>query len=158
MKYSKAYFESIAVVVMLAELPAGRSLKSKEISDAMEVSHSYLQKIANKLNKAGIIESTASKNGGFAMKANIHSLSLYDLFVAIEGDEPFGTGYNREEIEKMFITSKNIELSISKTSQMLITAEEAMKNSLKEQRVAEIIPRDEEGNLLEIDWQTLIGK
>lgn len=61
MNLSNTFVQAIAILVMLAELPDGSYLKASEINQRMDVSHSYLQKIAKKLNNACIIRSEASK-------------------------------------------------------------------------------------------------
>ena len=63
LKLSSSYVQAIGILVMLAELPENESLKASEISKRMNVSHTYLQKIASKLKHADLIESYASKQG-----------------------------------------------------------------------------------------------
>ncbi|WP_413628235.1 Rrf2 family transcriptional regulator [Fructilactobacillus vespulae] len=156
MKYSKSFLESIAITIMLAELPADKYLKSKEISQAMGVSHSYLKKIANKLNRAEIIKSSASKNGGYTINKDINEINLYDIFVAVEGEQSFTDAYPGDEIQDMFISKTNIEKGINVTNEVLLEAENSLKNTLKQCRLTKIIPQNDQGEAMKIDWAKII--
>ncbi|MGY3766120.1 RrF2 family transcriptional regulator [Vagococcus vulneris] len=153
MKFSNAFIQSIAIVVMLAELPKDIQLKSYEISSKMGVSHSYLQKIAKKLKDANIIDSEASKNGGYSLSKAPNEISFLDLFVAIETNDSFVKKGNYEIIHNMF-DSKELILEYGELSRSILQkAEINFKNTLSHHLISEVIPKDKNGNYLKINWK-----
>lgn len=158
LKLSNSFIQSIAVLVMLAELPKGLYLKSSEISQRMGVSHTYLQKIAKKLKDAGIIQSEASKTGGYSLNKAAKNISFYDVFRAVETQDSFLSNVNTEVIHTMFLSEELINQSGDLTEQILKEAEASYLMVLKNHWIEEIVPKDSEGNLLEINWRLFFDK
>jgi len=66
----------------------GKKFKSlREFSNKSEISFWFLQKIARKLNLAGIIEAEQGVNGGYKLKVPVKSLNLYKIFEVMEGKQ-----------------------------------------------------------------------
>ncbi|MFA5062013.1 MAG: Rrf2 family transcriptional regulator [Patescibacteria group bacterium] len=66
----------------------GKKFKSlKDFSKESEISFWFLQKIARKLNLAGIIAAEQGVNGGYAMKVPLKGLTLYRIFEIMEGKQ-----------------------------------------------------------------------
>ncbi|WP_261805709.1 RrF2 family transcriptional regulator [Lapidilactobacillus luobeiensis] len=84
MKIKRSVEQGIYVLLMLALQQDHRPLKSSVISQRLEVSDSYLKKILRKLVVADLIVSSASKDGGFALKRSIATISLLDVCEAID--------------------------------------------------------------------------
>lgn len=61
-------------------------VKSYVISKALDVSDSYLKKILRKLVIAGLIYSSASKDGGFSLAKSIRSITVLDVYRALDTD------------------------------------------------------------------------
>lgn len=61
-------------------------LTAKEICHIESIPYSYSYKILSKLEKNAIIISTRGIYGGYSLPHNIDSISLYDVYFAIEGD------------------------------------------------------------------------
>ncbi|MBP1999654.1 Rrf2 family protein [Paenibacillus shirakamiensis] len=158
MKLSNAYIQSIAIVVMLAELPEGVNLKSIELSNRMKVSHTYLQKIAKKLKDAEIITSEASKNGGYSLNKSVKEISFYDLFVVIESQDSFLEQVNYDVIYTMFHSETLVAQYGELAKQIFLEAENSFKNSLKNHFISEVVPLDKNGNFLEINWKKLLNE
>jgi len=57
----------------------------REFSEKSGISFWFLQKIARKLNLAGIIEAEQGVKGGYRMHAPAKSLNLYKVFETMEG-------------------------------------------------------------------------
>lgn len=138
---------------MLAELPKDLYLKSSEISQRMGVSHTYLQKIAKKLKDAGIIQSEATKNGGYSLNKAAQEISFYEVFRAVETQDSFLKNVNTEVIHTMFLSEELVNQSRELTEQILREAEASYLTVLKNHWIDEIVPKDSEGNLLEINWR-----
>lgn len=158
MNLSSSYVQAIGILVMLAELPANESLKASEISQRMNVSHSYLQKIASKLKHAELIESFASKQGGYQLKKPKEKISFLDIFLAIEGEKSFLANVNLEPIESMFLDQELIKEKSEAVKNIHLEAQELYKQQLQSHVLTEIIPKDQTGNYLEIDWKKFIHK
>lgn len=158
MNLSSSYVQAIGILVMLAELPDNESLKASEISQRMQVSHSYLQKIASKLKHAELIESYASKQGGYQLKKPKEEINFLDIFLAIEGENSFLANVNLKPIESMFLNQQLIKEKSEAVKNIHLEAEELYKKQLRSHVLSEIIPTDSAGNYLEIDWQQFINK
>lgn len=141
---------------MLAELPENETLKSIEISQRMNVSHSYLQKIAAKLRKKELIEAQASKQGGYKLKKELEAITFLDIFEAIEGEQQFLHDINLEPIQAMFINQQLVEEKSINVIQIHSEAEQAYRKQLKQHYLVEILPKDGNGNYLQIDWKSII--
>ncbi|MFC6260559.1 Rrf2 family transcriptional regulator [Levilactobacillus fujinensis] len=84
MKISKSIEQGIYVILMMAVQTAHAPLKSQLLSQRLEVSDSYLKKILRKLVTAGLIESVASKDGGFIIHKSVADITLYDVCAALD--------------------------------------------------------------------------
>ena len=87
MKLSKHLEEDVYVLLILATQKDQQALKSKTLSKLLEVSDSSLKKVLRQLVVNNLIESTASKDGGFKLKKRINEISLKDVMAAVEGEE-----------------------------------------------------------------------
>lgn len=87
MKLSKHLEEAVYVLLILATQKDQQALKSKTLSNLLEVSDSSLKKVLRQLVVNNLIESTASKDGGFKLKKRINEISLKDVMAAVEGEE-----------------------------------------------------------------------
>ncbi len=152
MKLSNSFIQSVAILVMLAELPEKSYLKSSEISQRMGVSHTYLQKIAKKLNNAGIIQSEASKTGGYSLNKSVRDITFYDVFKAVENSDSFLKNVKTDVIHTMFLSDKLVDKYGNLTLDILKEAENSYLSVLKEHSIEEIVPKNSKGELLIIDW------
>jgi Rrf2 family protein len=57
----------------------------REISEKLRISHTLLAKILQQLAKKDIIQSVQGPRGGYVMKGDASTVSLKDIFEAIEG-------------------------------------------------------------------------
>lgn len=153
LKLSNAFIQAIAVLVMLAELPDDSYLKASEISQRMGVSHTYLQKIAKKLNNGGIIRSEASKKGGYSLNKEARDISFYDVFRAVETKNSFLENIKTNIFHSMFLSNELVHQYGNLTVDILSEAEEKYLDVLKKHSIEEIVPKDMDGKLLEIDWR-----
>lgn len=157
MKLSKAFFQTVGIVVMLAQLPEDETLKSQEMSARMQVSHSYLLKIAKKLKDAGVIASSASKNGGYSLAKKPEEISFLALFDAVESGEDFHENFDVEIAQGIFITPTLIEEKSNRLIDLLNEAEQAYRERLANHKLSDILPSDADGKLIQIDWQAILA-
>ena len=59
------------------------------ISEELDISFPFLTKIFQKLNDAGLLDSRRGPNGGVALTLPAEEITLYEIVVAIDGDDLF---------------------------------------------------------------------
>ncbi|MFC6171837.1 RrF2 family transcriptional regulator [Loigolactobacillus jiayinensis] len=102
MKFKIGVEQAIYVVVILARQIDHQPLKSKLLSQILQVSDSYLHKITHQLAVAGIITTAASKTGGLTLARPTTDITLLDVFQAIEGAATFASWNNlRDNVLKL---------------------------------------------------------
>ncbi|WP_404825358.1 Rrf2 family transcriptional regulator [Companilactobacillus keshanensis] len=72
---------------MLALQKGHTPIKSQVLSTRLEVSDSYLKKILRKLVVAELVNSSASKDGGFTLGCDITAVSLLDVCTAVDATD-----------------------------------------------------------------------
>ena len=84
MKINKSVEQGIYVILILALQKNHEPVKSRVMSGVLQVSDSYLKKILRKLVIAGLIDSTASKDGGFTLAKPIRTITALDVYQALD--------------------------------------------------------------------------
>lgn len=127
---SKSCEYGLRAMLYLASLNQPGYVSINTISDELDISFPFLTKIFQKLNDAGLLNSRRGPKGGVALIKEAHEVSLYEIVVAIDGDELFeecvlglpGCGQakpcplheqwadERERVEKMFRRSTLADL------------------------------------------------
>ncbi|WP_456393958.1 RrF2 family transcriptional regulator [Nitratifractor sp.] len=67
---------------------ADRPLGSEHLAKELCIPKSFLAKILHNLAKQGILESHRGAQGGFTIKSDLGSISIYDIILAAEGKTP----------------------------------------------------------------------
>jgi len=57
-----------------------------DIADAIDITYPFFIKIANRLKKQGLLSSVQGRNGGYMLGKLAHEISLYDVFMCVEGE------------------------------------------------------------------------
>ena len=76
---------ALRVLIDLAEHPSSGSIPLKEIADRQKISEKYLESIVKDLVKAGIIEGTRGKGGGYRLNSSPDRINVYDVISLMEG-------------------------------------------------------------------------
>lgn len=87
MKINKSVEQAVFVTLMLALQKDHTPVKSAVLSKKLGVSDSYLKKILRQLVVAGLVKSSASKDGGYQLERSIETITLYDLYEAVESKQ-----------------------------------------------------------------------
>jgi len=58
---------------------------SVHIAEAIDISYPFFIKIANQLKKGDLLHSVQGRNGGYKLGKCAYEISLYDVFVCVEG-------------------------------------------------------------------------
>lgn len=142
MQLSKGFEQGIYVVLILQIKGQGKALKSSFLSKELEVSDSSLKKILRKLVVAKIIKSVASKDGGFELARPINKISLVDLLLAVEGNDPIKFK-NTHLSRKIFADNAHTNRSEEKVETVLKQAEIAYEDGLKQLTLDQLLETKE---------------
>ena len=69
--------------------PAREYISIRTISDELGIGFSFLTKVFQQLNDAGLLTSKRGPGGGIALTRPTDAITLYEIVVAIDGDELF---------------------------------------------------------------------
>ena len=69
--------------------PAQEYISIQTISDNLGIGFSFLTKVFQQLNEAGLLTSKRGPGGGVALTRSPDAISLYEIVVAIDGDDLF---------------------------------------------------------------------
>ena len=79
---------SLHCCTVLGSLPPGVALPGARLAEFHDVPPAYLTKQLQALGSAGIVESVPGRRGGYRLAKAPSDISLLDVVLAIEGDEP----------------------------------------------------------------------
>ena len=91
MKMKTGVEQSVYAVLLLNMLPDGAVLHSEEISRQIGASPTYFQKLLRKMGSADLITSVPGTKGGFKLMQPPEDIRVYDIYVAIEGQQSLYT-------------------------------------------------------------------
>jgi len=69
--------------------PAHAYVSLQTVSDELGIGLSYLTKVCQQLNEAGLLTSKRGRGGGIALTRSPDTIPLYDIVVAIDEDDLF---------------------------------------------------------------------
>jgi Rrf2 family protein len=85
--------KAVYAVLILSLLPEKTSISSESLGQRMDVSLTYLQKLLRKLVQANLIHSVPGANGGFVLLKHPEEISVFDIYLAIEGGQSMYTSH-----------------------------------------------------------------
>jgi len=88
MKIGEGVEWGIHCCTILALLPPDKALPAARLAEYHEVPAAYLAKHLQALSRAGIVESVAGPKGGYRLAKPAAEISILDVVVAIDGNEP----------------------------------------------------------------------
>ncbi|MGG4446532.1 Rrf2 family transcriptional regulator [Brevibacillus sp. HB1.2] len=125
--------QAVYALLVLTRLPRQAMLSGEALSQQLHVSPTYLQKLMRRLVQAGIVLSVPGAKGGFRLQASPEDITIYDVFMAIEGVKSLyrSTGI----LEGMLQLNEN---STCLLSDVMDEAEDAWQTVLKRQTIASL--------------------
>lgn len=136
MAYSTAFSQAITILLLIHEkMEALRFefVSAKVIAECLRTPVPTVVKILKSLNAAGITATKEGAKGGVLLAKPLAEITLLDVFMAIEHKMPlFKTQLD------FFIENPQIVGVRSKVMDCLQNAEKAMKESLKNQTLADL--------------------
>ncbi len=85
LKISEAASLALHVAVILAANP-DKLIPTKEFASMLEASEAHLSKVLQRLDRAGIVNSTRGPKGGFKLDKPGDEITLLDVYEAIDGE------------------------------------------------------------------------
>lgn len=137
MKINSSFEQGIFVVVILALEEEHAPVKSRVMSEILQVSDSYLKKILMKLSKSGLVSSCASKHGGYQLTMKADEISLKDIFVALELNE--GTFESSHYAQTIFSNKAHVIESEKKIETAIAHGLNGFYESLDKLKVSDIL-------------------
>lgn len=137
MSYSLAFSQSIIAVLYVADkVQQGiyDFVPTQELSDSLNIAKPSAVKILQNLNRAGIIETREGAKGGVRLAIPPEDITVLDIFDAIEQNRPLFRPALRFRV-----TGKKPESGRQAVSNVLLQAEQAMKASLQETTIADLL-------------------
>lgn len=79
----------IRAMLYLAQAGSNGYISAGDIGRQLDISSHFLTKIMQQLTAAGLVKSYRGPNGGLALARDPESISVRDVYVALEGDSLF---------------------------------------------------------------------
>lgn len=123
--------------VLLAALPEGEALPATRLAEYHGVPGAYLAKHLQGLARAGIVESTAGRRGGYRLARRPSEITFLDVVEAVEGSEP---AFRCSEIRRRgpVGTSPAALRSPCAIAVTMLRAESAWRKELRQTTIADI--------------------
>jgi Rrf2 family protein len=126
--------QSIYAVILLNLLPDKAVLSGEAISQTLGASPTYFQKLLRKLVRADLLTSVPGVKGGFKLKKRPEDICVYDIYLAIEGQQPLYTSSGI--LEDML--HLGVEERCCLLDELMEKAESAWKSELKRETIASL--------------------
>ncbi|AOZ90783.1 RrF2 family transcriptional regulator [Paenibacillus crassostreae] len=124
--------QAVYAILLLNMLPDKAVLPGEVISQQLGASATYFQKLLRKLVSADLITSVPGVKGGFKLKKRPEDIRIYDIYVAIEGQQ---TLYSSSGILNDMLELQE-EDQCCLLTELMKEAESAWKSVLKRETVA----------------------
>ena len=151
MHLTKSTEQAICIMVMLYLQDRHVFLNSKEISQRLNISPTYLKKIMRKLVVNDLVKANTGIGGGYKYKSN-KKVTLYDIYVALN-DEVEIFALKTDYVSKIFEGALAVDKRYSKYLKKVKTVNKAIKSSLEEITIENLVEDIlEENSKIRLDW------
>ena len=126
-------------------------LNSKEISQRLNISPTYLKKIMRKLVVNDLVKANTGIGGGYKYKSN-KKVTLYDVYVALN-DEVEIFALKTDYVSKIFEGALAVDKRYNKYLKKVNTVNKAIKSSLEDITIDSLVEDIlEENSKIRLDW------
>lgn len=132
--------QSVYAILLLNMLPNKAVLSGEAISQQLNASPTYYQKLLRKLVSADLIASVPGVKGGFRLKKRPEDICVYDIYLAIEGRQSL---YSPSGILGDLLELEKNEYGCLLTD-LMNEAESAWKTVMKRETIASLAQKMEE--------------
>ena len=77
---------AVRAMLALARQPAGELMSARRIAEEMEIPVRFLPQVMSDLGRAGLVEATTGRSGGYRLARPPAEISLLEVVEAVEGD------------------------------------------------------------------------
>lgn len=137
MHLTKSTEQAICIMVMLYLQDRHVFLNSKEISQRLNISPTYLKKIMRKLVVNDLVKANTGIGGGYKYKIN-KKVTLYDIYVALN-DEVEIFALKTDYVSKIFEGALAVDKRYSKYLKKVNTVNKAIKSSLEDITIENLV-------------------
>jgi len=102
------------------------------IAEATHMTYPYFIKIANQLKRHGLVSTVQGRNGGYYLGRPAHTISFYDVFLAMEGELQINQCLRGDQF------CSKCDPKDCKTRDFLYALQEKMIRELSSQTVADL--------------------
>lgn len=149
MKVNRSVEHGVLVLLMLALQRDHEPVTSQVLAQRMDVSDSYLKKTLRKLVVAGLVESSATRGGGYRLSRPIDQITLADAYEALEGE---GFSFRASPLAvAVFPDTEHAEQSIELITETFEGGYEAFLGVLATRRLSDLL-KDGVWERGVIDW------
>ena len=151
MHLTKSTEQAICIMVMLYLQDRHVFLNSKEISQRLNISPTYLKKIMRKLVVNDLVKANTGIGGGYKYKSN-KKVTLYDIYVALN-DEVEIFALKTDYVSKIFEGALAVDKRYNKYLKKVNTVNKAIKSSLEDITIESLVEDILEENVkIRLDW------
>ena len=151
MHLTKSTEQAICIMVMLYLQDRHVFLNSKEISQRLNISPTYLKKIMRKLVVNDLVKANTGIGGGYKYKSN-KKVTLYDIYVALN-DEVEMFALKTDYVSKIFEGALAVDKRYNKYLKKVNTVNKAIKSSLEDITIESLVEDIlEENAKIRLDW------
>ena len=151
MHLTKSTEQAICIMVMLYLQDRHVFLNSKEISQRLNISPTYLKKIMRKLVVNDLVKANTGIGGGYKYKSN-KKVTLYDIYVALN-DEVEIFALKTDYVSKIFEGALAVDKRYNKYLKKVDTVNKAIKSSLEDITIESLVEDIlEENAKIRLDW------
>ena len=151
MHLTKSTEQAICIMVMLYLQDRHVFLNSKEISQRLNISPTYLKKIMRKLVVNDLVKANTGIGGGYKYKSN-KKVTLYDIYVALN-DEVETFALKTDYVSKIFEGALAVDKRYNKYLKKVNTVNKAIKSSLEDITIESLVEDIlEENAKIRLDW------
>lgn len=151
MKVNRSVEHGVLVLLMLALQKDHAPVTSQVLAQRMGVSDSYLKKTLRKLVVADLVESSATRGGGFRLARPIDQITLADAYVALDG-EGFSFRASPQDVA-VFPDAEHAEQSVLAITATFEDGYRAFLDKLAERRLSSLLKDDVWQNGA-VDWNS----
>ena len=137
MHLTKSTEQAICIMVMLYLQDRHVFLNSKEISQRLNISPTYLKKIMRKLVVNDLVKANTGIGGGYKYKSN-KKITLYDIYVALN-DEVEIFALKTDYVSRIFEGALAVDKRYSKYLKKVNTVNKAIKSSLEDITIENLV-------------------
>lgn len=143
MSYSIALSQSLEIlsyIELKTKVGEDRYLTIKQISEKLNIPIPSVKRLVGLLKRSSFIESKKGVNGGLILTRPATDISVFEVFEAVEGRSALFKLHDNFDTES-FIHKKEADMMMSRISDILLSAEKAMINELKNESLADLFKK-----------------